>query len=296
MATQLLASSKFTKTTKKPNLFNAVLHDRARAAHDDNTRISGGKAALGALSKEISEENSWRYLPKDEQRRLIQNLEAYKKEKEDQKVEKVLPAHQGNDIERTMVGVNAEVKEACISLFKCTPEQMALQVEAFITSGLAGTIKLAGKGQPAKIRGEIRALIVDGLQDIVKKKNELEGVPDGDVPATMNYDSYEDRVVCKWGVELVGWTENMIENPAKLTTLLSLRRLYAALRSGDCYWSILSDEAWTLRKEARSKRISEGKAIARKKRSDAGVSKKAAGKKKGSAAVVDSDSDDGSDD
>lgn len=111
----------------------------------------------------------------------------------------------------------------------------------------------------------------------------------------MNYDSYEDRVVVKWGVEVVGWTEDAIENPAKITTLLGLRRLYGALKTGSCYWSILSDEAWALRKEARYKKIEEGKVKARKRRSDAGVSKKKGGKKS-SAHEVDSDSGDGSDD
>lgn len=59
------------------------------------------------------------------------------------------------------------VKEACLTLFKCTPDQMALQVEAFITCGLSGTIKLAGKGQATKLRGEIRELILDGLRESI---------------------------------------------------------------------------------------------------------------------------------
>lgn len=60
-----------------------------------------------------------------------------------------------------------QVKEACLSLFKCTPDQMVLHVEAFITGGLAGTIKLAGKGQSAKMQGEIRELILEGLRESI---------------------------------------------------------------------------------------------------------------------------------
>lgn len=71
--------------------------------------LSGGKSALGSLSKEISQEGSWRDLSEDEQRELIENSEAYKKENKSKKVEKVLASHQGNNIERTMVGLNAEV-------------------------------------------------------------------------------------------------------------------------------------------------------------------------------------------
>lgn len=109
----------------------------------------------------------------------------------------------------------------------------------------------------------------------------------------MNYDSYEDRIVCKWGVELVGWTEDVIENPAKITALPGLRRLYGALKTGNCYWSILSADVWALRQDTRYRKIEEGKARARKRRSDAGVSKKKAGKRKSSADKVDSDSGDG---
>ncbi|KAF7984186.1 hypothetical protein HWV62_16878 [Athelia sp. TMB] len=287
MATQMYGSSIFSKTTKKTQLFNAVLHDRTLEARGADGKLPGGKAVLGILSKEISLNTSWRDLSEEEQLRLIKQLDDPKASQK--KVEKVLPAHQGNDIERTMTGINTEVKEACLSLFKCTPDQMVLQVEAFITSGLSGTIKLAGKKQPDQLRGEIRKRVLEGLQEVVQRKNELEGNPDAVFPGAMNYDNYEDRIVCQWGVELVGWTEGSIVNPRLITATLALCRLLIAIDTKDCHWTILSPEDLAVRCAQRDERIREGKVKARKRRSDAGMSKKVAGKKR-SADEVDSDS------
>jgi hypothetical protein len=64
-----------------------------------------------------------------------------------------------------------------------------------------------------------------------------------DVPTSMNYTAYEG-LVCKWGVEIIGWTEVEIVNPGQISTALSLQRLAEAWRSGDCYWSALTQEAW----------------------------------------------------
>jgi len=59
----------------------------------------------------------------------------------------------------------------------------------------------------------------------------------------MNYTNY-DGLVCKWGTEIVGWTEAEVVNPGHITTMLSLQRLAEAWRKGNCYWLVLTQEAW----------------------------------------------------
>ncbi|KAF7976739.1 hypothetical protein HWV62_5712 [Athelia sp. TMB] len=276
MATQMYAGGTLQKHKKKETLFNAFLHDRAKRAQLDNgTSLPGGTSALGILSKDVSQHGHWNNLPEEEKERLIQQLRDDKEAEEKQKSEKVLPKQQGNDIESTMSSVTAKV-------------------DAFITAGLPGSIKVAGKGQVNQMRTEVRRLVLEGLQEAVIKKNELEGFDDGEVPAQMNYDNYESRIVCKWGVELIGWTEETIENPAKITTTLGLRRLLVALEKKDCYWCILAPEVLAVRVNEMLKRVEEGKEKTRKKRKDAGVSRKQqlGKRKRSSPEEVHSDADD----
>ena len=65
-----------------------------------------GKSALLDLAKKISEEDDWKNLPIEEQERLLQQLRDSKEEK---KGVKVTQAHSGNDIEYTLVQLNAKV-------------------------------------------------------------------------------------------------------------------------------------------------------------------------------------------
>lgn len=87
----------------------------------------------------------------------------------------------------------------------------------------------------------------------------------------MDYVKY-GRLVCRYGVELVGWTEPTIGQPGAITSSLALIRLADALRTGNCYWGVLDDDAWDERKEAHLLAIRNGEVAARKKRSDSGSS------------------------
>ncbi|KAF7969149.1 hypothetical protein HWV62_28240 [Athelia sp. TMB] len=124
-------------------------------------------------------------------------------------------------------------------------------------------------------------------KEVVERKNTLAGNPDGAVPASMNYERYEDRIICEWGVELLGWTEGEIVNPRLISTTLALRRLLIAIERNDCHWTILSPEELAERCEQRDQRIQKGTTKERKKRCDAGVSKKVAGKKRSLSEVED---------
>lgn len=99
------------------------------------------------------------------------------------------------------------------------------------------------------------------------------GCSSEEVPTVMQYTNYE-VLVCKLGVELIGWTEPKIDNPGKLMTALSLNRLLNALQTGDCHWSKLTETAWAERVASRDAKMLAGKGKQRATCSDKGISKK----------------------
>jgi hypothetical protein len=56
-----------------------------------------------------------------------------------------------------------QVKDACISLFKHTPDEMILKINAYIKAGLPGVLNLLGLKWPTNIKSEIRQLVLQGL-------------------------------------------------------------------------------------------------------------------------------------
>ena len=48
----------------------------------------------------------------------------------------------------------------------------------------------------------------------------------------MHYTDYEEKVVQRYGVELIGWTYEKLVNPSELST--SLRQLLEAINTGSC--------------------------------------------------------------
>lgn len=164
-----------------------------------------GRSALTDLAKQLSENDDWKDMPIEEQERLLKQLRDSKEEK---KMTKIAPSHSGNDIECTLVRLNAEVSssphifnnailntmhlqiaslshcnpchiwyilshskvtdnfaprtltipqvtDACIALFKHTPEEMALKIDAFITAGLPGVLHQFGQNRPTRVKAEI---------------------------------------------------------------------------------------------------------------------------------------------
>ena len=80
---------------------------------------------------------------------------------------------------------------------------------------------------------------------------------------------YEVQIICKWGVVLEGFTKPMITNPGNIGTSLGLNRLVSALQQGHCYWKVLDNEEWQLRKDAYEEKVLKGTAIKCKRCSDA---------------------------
>ncbi|KAI0323299.1 hypothetical protein GY45DRAFT_1439640 [Cubamyces sp. BRFM 1775] len=143
-----------------------------------------------------------------------------------------------------------KVIEACMQLFKCTPEEMAMKIEAYVTTGLSGFVKAAGMKRSIQLRSEIRSKVYEGLCKALMEK----GVPEDQHPGTMRWAQYGE-LVCRYGVALEGWTEggdDAVSNPERYKTIAQLERLHAALHgsSPSCFWVILDDASWEAKKEA----------------------------------------------
>jgi hypothetical protein len=51
----------------------------------------------------------------------------------------------------------------------------------------------------------------------------------------MNYINYEEAIVQRYGIELVGWTYDKFVNPSEFSSALGpLRKLIDAINAGEC--------------------------------------------------------------
>jgi hypothetical protein len=58
-----------------------------------------------------------------------------------------------------------QVKDACIALFKHTPYEIVLKVDAYITAGLPNVLGMSNSTWPTKIKSKICNLMLKGLCD-----------------------------------------------------------------------------------------------------------------------------------
>ncbi|KAF7975701.1 hypothetical protein HWV62_8647, partial [Athelia sp. TMB] len=276
-----------TVTKKKPSLFNTVLHDRA---------VNGmlrGQQALPDLAKSIAAEHDWRDVDSDEESRLMEQLEASKSKKENKKVAKVSQSKAGNDNLEALALRNSchifylishgnttdnfmprsfatpAIGEALQNIFRHTPNDMVLKVDTFMTTGLAGVLRMTDQNKSTRLKSEIRHMVSQGFHAIIIAHQDC----DPHALPQMNYTDH-DTLVCKWGVELVGWTEPAIVNPSKISTAPALSRLVVALCDQHCHWVVLDAESWDTHIEARLRRTAAGQIKSRKQRKDKGTSKK----------------------
>jgi len=56
----------------------------------------------------------------------------------------------------------------------------------------------------------------------------------------MSYSGYNASIVERYHVKLIGWTYKDFVNPSKIGTITDIRNLRDALKSGQCYWTRLS--------------------------------------------------------
>lgn len=69
----------------------------------------------------------------------------------------------GNDAFDAAVVVSPQIREAIVSIYKDTPEEMVLKIKAFVTTGLGGVLRLAGQSSAVRLKTEARDYIIKGL-------------------------------------------------------------------------------------------------------------------------------------
>jgi len=118
----------------------------------------------------------------------------------------------------------------------------------------------------------------------------------GSKVADMNYDNYDEKIVQRLKVKLVGWPFDKVISPAKLYTVSELRTLRDTLRSGACCWVRLSKQELKVLANETAVRREGGEVIGktRKARSDKGV--KTGPRRKPGACDESSDSEGNDDD
>jgi len=91
--------------------------------------------------------------------------------------------------------------------------------------------------------------------------------------AVMHWTHFEEDVVLRYGIDLVGYTYEKLQNPSEMSTSLApLRALLTALETGACKFVKLSSEERKRREDALSMKLISGEIQPRKRkqRSDAG--------------------------
>ena len=102
----------------------------------------------------------------------------------------------------------------------------------------------------------------------------------------MYYVDYEEKIVQRYGIELVGWTYEKFVNPSELSTSLpGLQQLLDAINNGTCKFIKLTPLQLSERRHALQKDITEGNVLApkaRKPRKDRGTKRKVGNESGGS--------------
>jgi len=96
----------------------------------------------------------------------------------------------------------------------------------------------------------------------------------------MNYDNYERKIVEHFGVELIGWPNDLlpIRNPGQLGGRDRVQKLLSALTTKVCHWKKLSEEDRQGRIVLNTERHARGEQVYKpcKKRTSQGTEKSAA--------------------
>ena len=102
----------------------------------------------------------------------------------------------------------------------------------------------------------------------------------------MHYIDYEEKIVQRYGIELVGWTYEKFVNPSELSTSLpGLQQLLDAINNGFCKFVKLIPLQLIQRRQELQKNISEGNVPAPKgckPRKDRGTKRKVGNESGGS--------------
>ncbi|KAI6008430.1 hypothetical protein EDC04DRAFT_2582096, partial [Pisolithus marmoratus] len=116
------------------------------------------------------------------------------------------------------------------SVLDLEPHHLALKLESFVISGLGMS--------PSQLSDLLnKSHIQHSLGDILHDNSVTRSV-------CMNYDNYECKIVEHFGMELIGWPNNLLPicNPGQLGGCDRVQKLLVALTTKVCHWKKLSDE------------------------------------------------------
>ncbi|KAG1737379.1 hypothetical protein EDB19DRAFT_1909701 [Suillus lakei] len=241
--------------------------------------ITDSRKTLTIISRELKESGEWKNLTQEEEDELMEDIQV---ENTSKAPVKIYAKDVAMEITKTMGNLDPEIiglekrtgcnvfwgltrntsndnfgpqsyasnpiKNACLALFKLTPEQMVVNIDAYIVSG-------------------VEDMIHTGMEEVLSKW----GIPTTKMPQVA-YHNHE-RFVCAWGIELVGWMEGAIINPGEITSSVALRHLHSTIKDSLCYWHELTDDELTTRKEAYEQHVISGGEHPRATHSDKGKRK-----------------------
>ncbi|KAF8326485.1 hypothetical protein F5887DRAFT_1197076 [Amanita rubescens] len=135
--------------------------------------------------------------------------------------------------------------------------EIGSRLEAFAIAGCDATnFCKTSKEKADALKREIRQLLNANLAQIT-----------GDSTTTMQYVRYEEEIIHKRGVELVGWTYDKIVNPSQMSSALEpLSKLRNAIKEGRCKFVRLTQQEIKERIAAYDNRIEKGEMQARKRK------------------------------
>ncbi|KAF8328053.1 hypothetical protein F5887DRAFT_898053 [Amanita rubescens] len=310
----LLCSSSTLKTTRKPNLKNAIIHKKVKELNEG--REEGNRLSLLEVQKMINVEEIMRELTEEEKTDILQQLEDHRELKH--KGARATSISAAQDMRCTMQRLTQEADNlasrtgAHVFLFttrghvddRGIPGWTATEnTEAFFSdvlkieawnllrkfeqwacandrSGLAGQ-----KDSWQGLRTQCSNYILGGLKYIANMDH-----------ISMNYVNYEKSIIQKYRLKLVGWPDDVkFTNPASLTSVDDLRKLRHALRTQTCHWVKLSDRELRQHTESIKQREVSGECVGRKRkaRSDKGKSRKRVARERPDNDLDDGDDDDG---
>ncbi|KAG1751307.1 uncharacterized protein EDB91DRAFT_1243577 [Suillus paluster] len=272
MSKQFFLGGKLLKSSHKISMFNVVVrHEIARRKENG---ITNGRKTLAIVSRELKESREWKNLTQEEEDELMEDIQV---ENTSKAPVKIYTKDVATEITKTMGNLDPEalknctgcnvfwgltrntsndnfgprsyasdpIKNACLALFKLMPEQMVVNIDAYIAD-----------------------MIRTGMEEVLSKW----GISATKMPQVA-YHNHE-RFVCAWGIELVGWTEGAIINPGEITSSVTLRRLHGAIKDSLCYWHELTDDELAVRKEAYEQRVISGEEQPKATHSDKGKRKR----------------------
>ncbi|TFY76094.1 hypothetical protein EWM64_g7918 [Hericium alpestre] len=171
IASQVYTGASTLIAKRAPSLFNAVMHHAAK--HGTGSSGGEGRGKLPNMSHDIAQ-SDWRNMPAEQKQALIHELKEDRREIEARQT-MAAPQVIVRDYNKMLAKLEAEVinlgqrsgaeylvfflkdqvsksyeshviaspkvAEACGSLFAQTPDELALKLETFCISGLAGTLK-----------------------------------------------------------------------------------------------------------------------------------------------------------